>query len=132
MRWLWLSTALLFAACSDPKAEAPTASAAPVKAERAFDPAGHFAPMPVPRPDDWLYEHEEEGQTFAQYVASQPNIPARGQKIYVLPIGEIGSGPSLRDLEDYAERYFMMPVEVLPAVPIEATRARTRMNDGIR
>jgi archaemetzincin len=136
MRRALAVTALLLAACSDSKDEVSSRLPAPTedadRSSRAFDPAGHFAPMPVPRPDDWLYEHEEEGQTFEQYVASAPNIPTPGQKIYVLPIGDISSGPSLRDLEDYTERYFMMPVEVLPAMPVEATRARTRMNDGIR
>jgi archaemetzincin len=139
MRVALAVAAVLIAACSDQK-DAPPEPPAPATAEgdvearalRAFEPAGHFAPLPKPKPGDWLYDQEEEGQTFAQYVASGPNIPAKGDKIYVLPIGDLAAGPSLRDLEDYAERFFMMPVEVLPAVTIEATHARTRMNDGLR
>jgi archaemetzincin len=131
--------AVWLAACSDPQeppaapvVARPSAAGPDVRLQRAFEPAGHFAPVPKPQPGEWLYEHEEEGQTFEQYIASRPNIPARHEKIYVLPIGDLSAGPSLRHLEDHTERYFMMPVEVLPAVSIEDTKARTRMNDGMR
>jgi hypothetical protein len=30
--------------------------------------------LPVPRPGDWLAEHDEPGQTFAEYLAK----PQRG------------------------------------------------------
>jgi archaemetzincin len=130
-----LALALLLGACSDteaaPQASPPVDDSA-ARVLRAFEPAGHFASLPKPKPGEWLYDQEEEGQTFAQYVASAPNIPTREQKIYVLPIGDVSSGPSLSDLEDYTERYFMMPVEVLPAVTIEATGARTRVHHDIR
>ena len=135
---------LLLVACSDPEPTAPPDRPAPVDAPveastqeaalaRAFEPAGHFAPLPKPGPDDWLAQHEEEGQTFAQYLASEPNIPREGQNtIYVLPIGDLSGGPSLRELEDYAERFFQLPVEVLPAVTVAETGARTRMNGRVQ
>ena len=137
--YLLVAAALL--GCSDPKTEpaapAPLAAAAAEDAQPshrwAFEAAGDFAPLPTPQPGDWLAEHEEAGQTFAQYVESKPNLPVKGQdKIYVLPIGDLAGGPSLADLADYASRFFGLEVEVLPAVTVEDTRARTRMNDGVK
>lgn len=33
----------------------------------------HLAdPLPAPRPGDWLAEHEELGQSFAEYVDARP------------------------------------------------------------
>ena len=29
-------------------------------------------PLPVPRPGDWLAEHDEPGQTFAEYLDARP------------------------------------------------------------
>ena len=99
---------------------------------RAFEPADDFAPIPTPGPGDWLHEHPDEGQGFDQYVASEPNMPVPWRsKIYIQPIGEISSGPSLAELEDYAERYFGgMDVVVLPSISAEATGARTREHHG--
>jgi hypothetical protein len=29
-------------------------------------------PLPAPRPGDWLAEHDEPGQTFAEYLDARP------------------------------------------------------------
>jgi hypothetical protein len=29
-------------------------------------------PLPPPRPGDWLAEHDEPGQTFAEYLDAKP------------------------------------------------------------
>lgn len=29
-------------------------------------------PLPPPRPGDWLAEHDEPGQTFAEYMDARP------------------------------------------------------------
>ena len=72
----------------------PPAQASP-ELERAFEPAGHFQEMAKPQPGDWLAEHEEDGQTFQQWVHSQPNLPdERRRTIYVLPIGAFPAGSS--------------------------------------
>jgi archaemetzincin len=99
---------------------------------RAFEAAGDFRPLPTPQPGDWLYENPDEGQTFDQYVASEPNFPLPWRnKIYIQPIGESTWEPSLAELEDYSERYFgNMDVVVLPPISAEATGATTRVHGG--
>ena len=43
----------------------------------------HLAePLPAPRPGDWLAEHTEPGQTFAEYVDSRP--VRKGDKLHTI------------------------------------------------
>ena len=37
------------------------------------------SPLPDPRPGDWLDQHHERGQTFAQYLGSKP-VTALGER----------------------------------------------------
>lgn len=47
-----------------------------------------FQPMSEPRSYDWLASHTESGQTFDEYLDSEPTKPTKErQKIYVLPLG---------------------------------------------
>src|SRR5438067_2242521 len=53
-------------------------SGLPVLLQRAFAPdAGSFDPIPNPGPNDWLAVHDEPGQTFDEFKASQPNRPTQ-------------------------------------------------------
>lgn len=46
-------------------------------------------PLGKPQPGDWLVEHNEDGQTFKQYLSSRPLMPRGKRKvIYVQPIGD--------------------------------------------
>ena len=46
-------------------------------------------PMGPVRPGDWLESHEENGQTYRQYLRSRPVKLTRKRKVlYVLPIGD--------------------------------------------
>jgi archaemetzincin len=48
-----------------------------------------FKPMGDPRPGDWLATFHEPGQTFEEYLNSNPTLPtAERNKIYVLPLGD--------------------------------------------
>ena len=48
----------------------------PAVLQRAFTPdKNSFDPIPEPRPADWLAVHNERGQTFDEFKASQPNRP---------------------------------------------------------
>lgn len=60
--------------------------------ERALSPLAD--PPPPPRPGDWLAEHDEPGQTFAEYLDARP--VRRGDTlsaIYLCLVGEF-SGPA--------------------------------------
>lgn len=47
-----------------------------------------FKPMGKPKPYDWLASNHEPGQTFEEYINSNPTLPTDERKtIYVLPLG---------------------------------------------
>jgi archaemetzincin len=44
-----------------------------------------------PRPGDWLDKHSEQGQSFGEYVRSNPiTLTPPRTRLYVLPLGEFG------------------------------------------
>ena len=95
--------------------------------------------------DDWLAQYNEEGQTFKSFSRTCPWISGRkvkytkqtftpegknikerypDGKIYILPIGDFDQSvsdwqPSIADLTDYTERFYSLPVVVLPSVKLE-------------
>ena len=83
-----------------------------------------------PRDGDWLAEHPEEGQTFAQYGASRPNRPtAKRTTLYIQPIGEFTKPQEqlVRDTAELMEIAFGVPVKTLApladtAIPASARR----------
>lgn len=97
----------------------------------AFEPGEDFEPVPKPGSFDWLATHEEEGQTYEQFLKSRPNRPgADGRKfIYLQPVGEFPEGsPEMATLQNYLEAYFHpMPVKLLEALVLKPSAAiRTR------
>jgi len=98
---------------------------------RAFDSSRDFERIPIPRPGDWLAEHSEPGQTFDDFVRSRPTRPEKDRdRIYLLPLGDFprGRSPSLETLKEYAVRFFVMDVAVLPQQPIGHRVLTTRIN----
>ena len=46
-----------------------------------------FQPMQQPKPGEWLYEHEEEGQTFDAYKGQMHNeVDGKRNVLYVKPL----------------------------------------------
>lgn len=137
----WLILALLtcgsFAAAFEPpgsevrhQAIGPT-EALPEVLRRTLEPSDAFQPIDPPGPGDWLASHEEEGQTFDQFLASHPNRPDKTRhRIYLLPLGSLTSerSPSLEKLRAFAAAFFQMEVKVLPAVAIDETLFSPRLN----
>jgi archaemetzincin len=82
-----------------------------------------------PKPGEWLARHREYGQTFDQYVASNPNRPtAQRSTIFIQPIGTF-AGQQQRLLEDTIEMmkaFFGTSVETLEPLPLEVIPARAR------
>jgi archaemetzincin len=98
---------------------------------RALTPGEDFEPVPEPGAHDWLANHPEPGQTFEQFVRSNPHKPDKGRsKLYLQPLGEfaIDRAPPLEKLRRFAAAFFMMDVEVLPALDISQARITTRRN----
>jgi archaemetzincin len=91
----------------------------------ALEPRDDFEPVPIPEPSDWLANHPEPGETFDQYVRSQPNRPeSRRRTIYLQPIGSFDGPdvPSLKELESFTNSFFMMDASTL--APIDLSRAK--------
>jgi len=69
---------------------------------------------------DWLYEHDEKGQTFRQYKNAKPVKPSSKQSIiYIQPIGSFTPmhAKELMLLQQYLEIYFQTDTKLLN--PIE-------------
>lgn len=95
---------------------------------RAVDDVSAFEPMAKPRSGDWLATHKEAGQTYAQYLKSNPNRPDRRRNvIYLLPFDQFES-PSLKDLAACMEAFFGLRTEVLSLMPIEGLGVTNRIH----
>ena len=130
---------LAFAAFEAPDKEARVTAAGSLlaldpKMRRAFSDTGEFQPKRDPEFRDWLSLHEEEGQTFNQYLSSRPNIPDHARKkLYILPIGSFQKGiaPDLALLKEYTAAYYHpLEVHMLPVVPDKDIPAKERLNGG--
>jgi len=102
--------------------------------EWAFDHAA-FPPMPVPRPGDWLREHEEPGQNVAQFVADRPNVPRPPRDtIVVQPLGSLASfrGPDLATQREFLALYFGLPVSTRPPIDPDELGVGSRVHFGTR
>lgn len=70
-----------------------------------------------PRPGEWLYSHQEYGQTFTEYVDSNPNKPSDLiSRIYLLPLGDFDVDELVvfEKLDKYLEAFFGIEVVLFP------------------
>src|SRR5437588_7335483 len=104
----------------------------PAVFQRVFTPDKNgFDPIPEPKPGDWLAVHNERGQTFDQFKASQPNRPGQNQHvIYLQSLGDFAAerSPSIDKLREFAAAFFAMEVKALPPIKIDETSFPTRRN----
>lgn len=80
-----------------------------------------------PAPGRWIATMKESGQTFDQYLASNPRYStATRNKLYIQPLGPFtdAQGQVVTLTADYMGRFFGLPVEVQPALPITDLPAR--------
>ena len=82
-----------------------------------------------PQSGDWLAEHEEDGETFEEYLASEPTVvrPER-DRLYIQPIGPFSKSERriLTLTADFMARYFDLPVDVLPDLPLSVIPERAQ------
>jgi archaemetzincin len=113
------------------QAEAPQAVK---KAERKYDEVEAklrplAQPLGEPQPGDWLAEHKEDGQTFAQYLAARPVRRTKDLKaIYLVLLGDFT--PEQRRViditRDYLAVFYQTPVKVQREMPLADVPARAR------
>ncbi len=73
-----------------------------------------FKPMEI-REYDWLTSFHEDGQTFEEYIASNPTLPnAERRTIYIQPIGEFTETQQkiLKLTADYMKAFYNLPVKL--------------------
>ncbi len=101
---------------------------------RAFEFTEAFPPLPAPGPSDWLALNEEEAQTVARYLASEPNDPVAPRNvIYVLPVGPLPAerGPTIEDLTRYAHAFFELEVRVLSPLDPDGLNVTRRVHHDV-
>ena len=65
-----------------------------------------FEPMDQPIDGDWLWDHEEEGQTFDAYKGQMHNqVDEKRNVIYIKPLENIDK-KFLGELQNYCECFF--------------------------
>ncbi len=102
----------------------------PAKQQRAFADIGHEVKR-SPQKGEWLESHFEAGQSYADFAQSRPNKPdASRRKLYIQPLGEFREQqkPILDQVADFGQLFFLLDVELQPAIPIPASFTR-RTND---
>lgn len=125
-----------FAAFNSPTAVERTAalgdlSTVPPILRVLLTPDDDYNLITMPQRGDWLTEHTEHGQSFAEFLAAEPNLPQPPRRIiYFLPIGKFyaGSSPSLETLRRYATAFFQMEVKILPAYKLSDLEFEPRIN----
>jgi archaemetzincin len=89
-----------------------------------------FSPMGKTQPGDWLEKHPEPGQTFAEYLASNPPRPVgKRTSLYIQPLGEFSESERqvVSLTADFMSRYFNLPAKTnadlsLSVIPESARR----------
>jgi archaemetzincin len=80
-----------------------------------------FQPLGKPQPGEWLYHHEETGQTFDEYLRSSPVIPdAKRKVIYIQPLGEFTEAQRkvVALTADFIGKFYGMSVKVQEDLPL--------------
>lgn len=74
-----------------------------------------------PEPGEWLDKHKESGQTFAEYLKSNPVTPSgKRSVIYIQPLGNFTDKQRkiVKLTADFMGRYFQRPVKVKDDLPL--------------
>lgn len=82
-----------------------------------------------PKPGDWLYEHKEAGQTFAEYVKSKPvRRSPQLNTIHVCVIGDLSVEQKkiIETTREYLEVVFDTPVKFGETIPLSQIPQRAQ------
>lgn len=106
-------------------------SGLPERMRRAFSPGNDFAPIPEPKPGEWLTIHDEAGQTYDEFAAEGPVSPNAARRyFYLQPVGRFGPDDvAAGSLEVFIEAFFDIECRVLPALRTNEVKVSTRINE---
>ena len=86
-------------------------------------------PLGEPQPGDWLTTYHEPGQTFQEYISSDP-VTARGARrmLYIQPLGKFTTTQRkiVTLTAEYLHRFFDLPVKVLDDLPLSVVPPKAR------
>jgi archaemetzincin len=88
-----------------------------------------FKSKSPPQPGDWLIEHKEPGQTYAEFRAATPKrAVASYSTLRIVPIGPLskGQGEVLAIVQDFMKAFFGLPLALDPMVPLDGIPENAR------
>ena len=116
---------VIVAGCSG--VEQTASNAAPKRDDRAEKLAKQkeavvrfFEPMVI-HDGDWLVSQKEPGETFEEYIASNPTLPtAERRTIYIQPIGTFSTEQkrAIQLTADYMKAFYNLPVKLSHEMPL--------------
>ena len=125
-------TVLALADCRTAPKEKPRADGGSVRASAPSSPEALSAavekvrrlhtPMGAPQPGDWLETFPEPGQTFEEYLKSNPTRPEGERRVlYVQPLGSFTPAQTrvVGLAAEYMSRFFSLPVRLLGPAPLD-------------
>jgi archaemetzincin len=139
MRRLWFAVVGLFCfvglACND--SAAPAADPAPARSAGELaaihDATARvkplYQPKGTPQPGDWLESHPEQGQTFDQYLKSNPNRPTSARTtIYIQPLDafNVTERKLLDETANVLGLFYNLPVRTLAPLGLDVIPANAR------
>lgn len=98
-----------------------------LRARKAIEPL--FTPMRAPQGYDWLAFNEEPGQTFEEYLGSDPILPHGARRVlYVQPLGNFTDTQRriVALTAEYMREFFNLRVELKPELPLPNIPAKAR------
>ncbi len=120
MKFSLLFILLFILACNNPSAnKAKTQKKVPIKLSSYSKLAPLHKKLGEPSPGDWLYDHDEKGQAFGNYITGIRMCPNDTMKrIVILPLGVFNDLEIklLKETANYASIFFMLDVELFGAV----------------
>ncbi len=90
-----------------------------------------FKPMGKPASYDWLASNYEPGQTFDEYLASNPAKPGKNRElIYILPLGSFSSEQRklIQITSEFLEAFYDLPVKHMKARSLTPGSLNSRKN----
>lgn len=82
-----------------------------------------------PGPSDWLAHHPESGQTFKEYLASDPVTPTgKRTVIYIQPLGDFTKTQRqiVKLTADFMGRFYTRPVKIMEDIPLSVVPASAK------
>lgn len=104
----------------------------PIKMKKALNAIiPLFLPIPQPKPSEWLFEHDEDGQTYESYKNYSVNwIKPEKSVIYIQPLESDISPEFILKLKEFCEAfYYGATVKVMKVIDVEKIKVTKRINE---